>query len=976
QDHPVKGWIPEREHYSDALLQLEGRGPWWSRGCSICNGANANWRCEDCFGNRLLCSACIVEKHRDEPLHLFQEWEDGYFQARTTRDLGLRYQIGHPFQEDCPFNYLGQSSKGFTVLHNNGIHVLDVDFCGCSSAPSEVTQLINIGWYPATHKEPSTAATLSLLRRFHKLNLQARVPAYDFYNTLVLLTNASGLRKIPDRLPQFMNMVREYRHLQMCKRAGRGHDPEGISATKPGELALPCYACPHPGINLPDGWDQAPPEVAWIYRLLLSEDANFKLKGRAQSSREKDPTLGPGWSYMVASDAYLKFLASHISEDEISHCVSFAALWSANNKRAKGLRASGVGSVSCSRHELFRPLGMGDLQRGERYPNMDYIWFSSVMGIILLCIVASYDIACQWSRNFWKRAKLMPKNMRLPDGTDVIFKVPKFHLPLHIPKCHGPYSFNYTKGVGRTDGEGVERNWSWLNSAARSVSVMGPGAREDTIDDLCGFSNWKKTADMGKSFRNSLVRKMVLAIPQAMIHNRAFNSFTTGLRQEHEGELTKWEKMIREWEADPDDNPDPYDYAEVEGVGIGAVGCRGSRRVERDGALALTIKPGPFLIAGIDIQEAQAALRLEAKRINRTTIQATSLQCARTLLLAKIKALHDIQDTYMPGLSTWLAEQMPPLPTGNNAKPETISVYLPSSLPANVRQTVCVSALVEQEDALRKAQADEALCELRAALRTRVFAFRFKRKNMDGQGAYTKTRELSDGIEDRVRSAATRYRAARAALFALRGAGSWESVLQELKQEDVRGMNERALNDEEKEENRKARLLAGLPETADGGDIDEYGDGRRSLSWIWYSAAAGGPDVKEDGTLHEDIRIEWTKARARAERWREELLLLEEEMRRVLEFCAWKARWWDQRVDSGRPGINPELAEGLRAYALEHAAQQRAWEVQWGKKWSAVREHARDVMRDHIVDVEDLVPLEVELDEEEEEDFEEDEELL
>jgi hypothetical protein len=57
-------------------------------------------------------------------------------------------------------------------------------------------------------------------------------------------------------------MVREYRHLQMCKRAGRGHDPKGISATKPGELAIHCRACPHPDINLPEGWDQAPAEVA------------------------------------------------------------------------------------------------------------------------------------------------------------------------------------------------------------------------------------------------------------------------------------------------------------------------------------------------------------------------------------------------------------------------------------------------------------------------------------------------------------------------------------------------------------------------------------------------------------------------------------------------------------------------------------------------------------------------------------------
>jgi hypothetical protein len=136
----------------------------------------------------------------------------------------------------------------------------------------------------------------------------------------------------------------------------------------------------------------------------------------------------------------------------------------------------------------------------KRYPNMDFLFFSSLIGIALLTIVASYDIACQWGRNFWKRAKMMPANLQLPDWTEIIFKVPKFHLPPHIKKCHGPYSFNYTKGVGRTDGEGVERNWSWLNSAAKSISVMGPGAREDTIDDLCGFSNWKKTADLGLSF--------------------------------------------------------------------------------------------------------------------------------------------------------------------------------------------------------------------------------------------------------------------------------------------------------------------------------------------------------------------------------------------------------------------------------------------------------------------------------------------
>jgi hypothetical protein len=54
-------------------------------------------------------------------------------------------------------------------------------------------------------------------------------------------------------------MVRQWRHLKLLKRSARGHDPNGVSATRQGECAVICPACPQPGKNLPDNWQDAPP---------------------------------------------------------------------------------------------------------------------------------------------------------------------------------------------------------------------------------------------------------------------------------------------------------------------------------------------------------------------------------------------------------------------------------------------------------------------------------------------------------------------------------------------------------------------------------------------------------------------------------------------------------------------------------------------------------------------------------------------
>jgi hypothetical protein len=138
-----------------------------------------------------------------------------------------------------------------------------------------------------------------------------------------------------------------------------------------------------------------------------------------------------------------------------------------------------------------------------RYINMDYIFFCCLRLLDLkklLQFVISYDICCQWYKHLWERMLKYSFELHINYWEQLwTFLVPKFHLPAHVMKCQTAFSFNFNRGVGRTEGESLERGWSDANNAAGSTSEMGPGHRRDVMDDHFGDSNWKKTMKMGLS---------------------------------------------------------------------------------------------------------------------------------------------------------------------------------------------------------------------------------------------------------------------------------------------------------------------------------------------------------------------------------------------------------------------------------------------------------------------------------------------
>ena len=136
---------------------------------------------------------------------------------------------------------------------------------------------------------------------------------------------------------------------------------------------------------------------------------------------------------------------------------------------------------------------------------MDFLVVSTLLGTLMYMLVLSYDIACQYSKNFDRRLREdFNAEMYLDlDDVNVRFVIPKNHINVHGPK-HSQYSLNLLPHVGRTYGEGVESSWSHLNPVAMSTREMALATRHEVLNDHMNAWNWHKTIELGEFFRGRL----------------------------------------------------------------------------------------------------------------------------------------------------------------------------------------------------------------------------------------------------------------------------------------------------------------------------------------------------------------------------------------------------------------------------------------------------------------------------------------
>ncbi|KAK6980521.1 CxC2 domain-containing protein [Favolaschia claudopus] len=867
-------WRPLMGDFLAELLRHEGLGDDGAAPrCALC-GASEHvrlFKCADC-GQYLQCQSCCLDQHRRTPLHILKEWNGRFWEQRSLADIDLVYQLGHA-GFPCPFPDV---ARNMVVIDAPVIHQIRIAFCKCSKSDcaDNLEQLLRNAWYPATVTDPGTCATFRTLEAFRLFSVVGNINVRDFVTSLERMTDAtaaSGMTWIPDRYKQFHRMARQWAFLWRLLRAGRGHDKLGVEATRLGECSVTCWACPHDGRNLPEGWREVDPKFQFLYMLLLAVDANFRLKNRMRANELEDPSLGPGWGYWVEPETYKEHLTHYVNEKDISTCIAFAALLQKDTRMTTGLRVSGVGGCVCARHECMRPNGLGDLQKGERYSNMDWIW----------------------KLNLRERLESLPERLRLPlDTVEVQYALPVWHAASHNDECQHQNSLSFKVGIGRTDGEGVERTWSRLNPAAFSTKDAGTGVRADAIEARIDSHNHLKNLGQGEA----LQKKLILAISERDKQVAAFKDVSRTVERKVKDE---WREIIKTWQAD-DSQPNPYIVSSKDLPSEAAV--RAQVRRDED-ALTETGKAPlhgrsatAFLVAGIQIEDAQRRIIAQLKGTALVAAdQDNKIQEWRHALLVKIGKFRALQKIYMPGSGRCLEEHearrdtdLPP------PAAERVKLLMPSEMQADTDdQRGCVPGLLEMEERLRVAQCENSLVSLRARLHAKRHFISFKNANIVGQVHSTKARTLIEQLGERVESYANRYRQGHKALMALKGSDAYPT-LRPLQPEDVRSL---------------CWALGGGARAP----WNAPGTSKRVMSWIWTA-----PGALDDSMMHESVRVEWCRALARKTRWCEEVLLLREEMRRVLRYLAWQAAWWRER-EIWREDVTVEVAAGLRAYARKQA---------------------------------------------------------
>jgi hypothetical protein len=151
-------------------------------------------------------------------------------------------------------------------------------------------------------------------------------------------------------------------------------------------------------------------------------------------------------------------------------------------------------------------------------------------------------------------------------------------------------------------------------------------------------------------------------------------------------------------------------------------------------------------------------------------------------------------------------------------KAEHVPLYLPSS-PVTITQDFATAALRQKELRLRLGRIATHLSELRRLLRVKSSVYLFKKGNMVGQRAGTRSTTLLANYSRKIDGVAQDYREERVAALRLDPSGTWTAHWKDLKKEDVRAAHQNEDDVSRTDNSRPTNRV--------------WNESQRTISWIW-----------------------------------------------------------------------------------------------------------------------------------------------
>ncbi|XP_064633909.1 uncharacterized protein LOC135491738 [Lineus longissimus] len=234
------------------------------------------------------------------------------------------------------------------------------------------------------------------------------------------------------------------------------------------------------------------------YQRIISMDVNFGLVRKKTSGRSVEEPKHSG-VYFVDQNEVDQFLKenSKTQPPKTQDCSDFKAGSNIRSrKRHEKLDETAVFGASC-RHDF--PLIMFSLKHGERLAYAVFLLKQLLETVGPHQLFVMYDVVCMLETHIKKHYPLLPIE-------EIKLAIPIFHCYGHKFACQVRYSPRRNPGFALSDGESLERLWSYLRNFSKITKEMTPTHRIDTLTDALRHYARRNLFKLG-SFLSSKMQK-------------------------------------------------------------------------------------------------------------------------------------------------------------------------------------------------------------------------------------------------------------------------------------------------------------------------------------------------------------------------------------------------------------------------------------------------------------------------------------